>query len=272
MPVARDVAESANTSRRPEGELLVTMNILMYHSISQGRPRNRFEVSAESFAAQMEWLQRTGWRGTSVREALSGSGRRMVALTFDDGYDDFYANAFPVLNHCGFSATVFLPTGHVGGTDAWEQERAIDKRLLTWAEVGEMAAAGIEFGSHTVSHLDVRQASEETIATELAESKRAIEQHVGADVVSFAYPYGYYRPEMPRLLAEADYRHGLLAGTYGRNTLDTPPYEMHRIPIWGEDSLGQFAAKVKGWYWWRYCTARAAQEARWALRQLGRRR
>jgi peptidoglycan/xylan/chitin deacetylase (PgdA/CDA1 family) len=248
------------------------MIVLMYHSIPQGQLRNRFEVPAENFAAQMEWLQRTGWRGASVREALAGFGEPMVALTFDDGYDDFYANAFPVLNHYGFSATVFLPTGHVGGTDEWEQEGASVKRLLTWGEVEEMAAAGIEFGSHTVSHLDVRQASEEIIAKELAQAKGEIEQHVGAGVVSFAYPYGYCRPEMPKLLAEAGYRYGLLAGTYGRNQPKTPPYEMHRVPIWSEDSLSQFAAKVKGWYWWRYYTGRAAQEARWALRQLGRSR
>jgi len=243
----------------------------MYHSIPPTTSGSRYEVASGRFADQMAWLHRAGWRGVSVREALEvrGAGTdRLVALTFDDGYEDNYGHALPILTEYGFTATVFLPTGHVGGTNSWEEGDGPTTALLTWDQAAEMSGAGIEFGSHTVSHLDVRRAGVDAIQHELLESKREIEDRLGTEVVSFAYPYGYFRPEMPELLASTGYEYGLLAGTYGMNTGMTSPYELHRIPVWGEDSIWQFAAKVRGWYWWRYYTIRVRQEARWSLRRL----
>lgn len=242
----------------------------MYHSVAGAGPSGRYAVPVSRFAAQMAWLRRMGWQGVGVGAGLrDGLAKhpRVVALSFDDGYADFVENAFPVLASHGFGATVFLPTAYVGRSSEWEAAEA--RPLLTWAQAAELAAAGIELGSHTASHLDLRYASEQAAREELLQSRRAIEQHTGAEVVSFAYPYGVYSPEVPRLLRETGYQHALLAATYGSNTPATPPYELRRVPIWGSDGLGQFAAKVSGWYWWRYYTIRAAQEARWALRWRG---
>ena len=249
------------------------MTILMYHSISEDPTRDRFAVSPSRFAAQMAWLAANGFRGVSVREAMDASRnehQRTVALTFDDGFLDTCAEAFPILVQHGFSGTVFVPTGHVGGTNEWEDGAVPTKPLMGWDQIAEMATAGIEFGSHTASHLDLRPAERTAIMRELVESKQAIEDRLASEVVSFAYPYGYFRPEMPEMLAEIGYEYGLLAGTYGKNVPSTSPYELHRLPIWGGDSIGQFAAKVRGWYWWRYYTGSIAVEARWLLRRCQR--
>ena len=245
------------------------MIALMYHSISPGSAPHQFAVPVECFAAQMAWLARRGIRGVSAREALLAprmDGQRVVVLTFDDGYLDNYTCALPVLQEHGFSATVFLPTDYVGRSNDWETHGP-PAQHLGWEHVREMSRAGIEFGSHTASHLDPRSADVDTIRRELVDSKRRIEDEIGLEVVSFAYPYGFFRPEMPQLLAEAGYRLAFLAGTYGINRPDTSPYALHRTPIWGRDRLAQFAGKVRGWYWWRHYTMSLCEEARWQVRK-----
>jgi len=247
------------------------MVILMYHSITRERPITRFEIEVDRFREQVRWLQRNAWQAKALHEVLGGGdaiAERAVVLTFDDGYADNYTNALPVLLEHGFTATVFLVTGHMGGTNEWEADTMPAKALLTWAQVAEMADAGIEFGSHTCSHLDLRHAGVDEIERELLQSRQQICARLSTEVQSFAYPYGYTHERAPELLRCAGYRYGLLAGTYGSNARNTDPYALHRIPAWGSDSLAQFAAKVKGWYWWRYYTIRAAQEARWALRHV----
>lgn len=247
------------------------MTILMYHSITSERPANRFEVTVDQFRQQMLWLQRAGRRGLSLaaaRESNTYGASRPVVLTFDDGYADNYTNALPVLRECGFSATIFVATGHVGGANEWETKAFAVKPLLTWDQMAEMARAGIEFGSHTVSHLDLRSAAVAVIRQELLQSRRDLAERLGTEAAAFAYPYGYARDDMAGLLGEAGYRHGLLAGTYGANTLRTDPYALHRAPVWSGDSVGQFAAKVRGWCRWRYYADRVSQVTRWALGQV----
>ena len=248
------------------------MTMLMYHSISLETGLGRFALPPGQFAAQMEWLKKRGFRGVSVSEGCAerlGQTGREVVLTFDDGYLDNHQVVLPILQEHGFGATIFLPTAYVGKANDWED--GVSKLpLMTWPQIEEMAAAGIEFGSHTATHLDLRHADLSTIRDELVRSKREIEQHTRSSVASFAYPYGYSRPEIVQILAEAGYRYGLLAGTYGTNTVQWQPYELNRLPIWRTDGLTRFAAKVRGWYWWRYYTTKLNNETRWLAKRIYR--
>ncbi len=71
-----------------------------------------------------------------------------MVITFDDGFADFYTNAFPLLNRYGFSATVYLPTAYIGKSA--REFKGVE--CLTWDQVRALDRAGVEFGSHTVSH------------------------------------------------------------------------------------------------------------------------
>ncbi|NPV45584.1 MAG: polysaccharide deacetylase family protein [Armatimonadetes bacterium] len=236
-------------------------------------------VPGERFAQQMAWLAEHGYRGTAVRELMeqrsvsSNGGKRphprSIGLTFDDGYLDNYAQAWSVLKQHQFTATILLVTDFVGKHAAWE-EPSKQCSLLDWAQAVEMITGGMEVGSHTATHLDIRQATIEQIREELLRSRDAIAEHTGQAPKTFAYPYGYWRPEMPGLLAEAGYQWGLLAATWGCNGPDTDPYCLHRVPVWGDDTLLQFAAKVRGWYRWRHYTDKMRDEARWLLKKLSR--
>jgi peptidoglycan/xylan/chitin deacetylase (PgdA/CDA1 family) len=238
----------------------------MYHSVSREPSLGRFAVPPQHFASQLSWLARAGWRVTSVRDALGEADTqdRTLVMTFDDGYADNYQEAFPQLQQYGFTATMFLPTDFVGRANGWE-ETDTPVPLLTWPQGREMAEAGFEIGSHSASHLDIRRAPLGDILDELARSKAKIEDQAGAEVVSFAYPYGYFRPEVPELLARTGYRCAVLAGTYGRNGRQASPFALHRVPVWGSDGLLAFRLKVRGWFHWQHYTSKVATEVRWLL-------
>jgi peptidoglycan/xylan/chitin deacetylase (PgdA/CDA1 family) len=115
-----------------------------------------------------------------------------VALTFDDGLASVHRHAWPVLARHGYAATVFLVTGRAGGDSGWPGQPARVRRrpLLGWGEAREMAAAGIEMGSHTVSHPDLTRLSPDEAGAELVASRMAIEDRLGVAVQALAYPYG----------------------------------------------------------------------------------
>lgn len=246
------------------------MRILMYHSI--GEENCRLSVSLESFRRQMAWLRRSGRRVLTLREAIEqpDRGPRPLVLTFDDGYADFYTRALPVLQEYGLAATVFVATGYVGQVAGWENAGPATP-LLTWPQLRELAAAGFEFGAHSVTHLDVRKADDETVCAELAQSKAVLEEELGQEVVSFAYPFGYFRTGLPGLLAQAGYRCAVLAGGYRDNSLSSDPFALSRIPVWAEDSLLTFRLKARGWLAYRYYTDKLATEWRYQCTGLRQR-
>ena len=135
--------------------------ILMYHSVCpyEHDPYD-ITIRPERFDQQMRWLRRAGRRGTSVRQLLDahrrGAAQGLVGLSFDDGYADFIDYALPVLQRFGFGATMFMPAGLLGADNAWDPEGP-RKPLLSAAQLRQVAAAGIEVGSHGFRHLSLPQ-------------------------------------------------------------------------------------------------------------------
>ncbi|WP_232248584.1 polysaccharide deacetylase family protein [Streptacidiphilus rugosus] len=186
-----DVAHAA----RPDGTFTGRAPwTLMYHSVDV-EPDDPYlvTVSPQRFARQMEWLRRTGRRGVSMRELLlaheRGSAAGLVGLTFDDGYADFPREVLPVLLRHGFNATAYIVAGRMGGHNAWDADGP-RKPLLTIAQVRQLASAGVEIGSHSLSHRRMVGLSEEDLALETRRSKELLEAVVDAPVTGFCYPYG----------------------------------------------------------------------------------
>jgi len=180
--------------------------ILTYHSLDDSG--SVISVSPSVFAEQMRALHQAGIHTLSLPAAAEAlrSERvpvRSVVLTFDDGFENFYEHAYPVLRRYGFTATNFLVTDYCGKDNSWPSQPAhVERRpLLRWAQVREMSEAGIAFGAHSRTHPDLTRLSSGAAEEEIAASKRAIEQFLDRPVESFAYPYGAHNETVKRLTA-----------------------------------------------------------------------
>lgn len=173
-----------------------TVSILTYHSLDASG--SVVSVAPQDFADQMVYLADEGLRGVSLHEAVAhrehnGSWpQRSVVLTFDDGFSNFYDSALPVLTRYGFTATVFIITNYMGGRNDWAQPPIGlgSQPILSWQQAADISAAGIEIGSHTATHPDLRRCTSVQVRHELDCSRAMIEDHLGLLPESFAYPYG----------------------------------------------------------------------------------
>jgi peptidoglycan/xylan/chitin deacetylase (PgdA/CDA1 family) len=159
-------------------------------------------VHPAEFARQMEALAACGARVVRLAELRSTPGPA-VALTFDDGFENFATAAAPVLARHGFPATVFLVSEYCGRRNEWPGQWPGIPRLalMDWSRIRELSAAGVEFGAHTANHPDLSQLEPDRAREEIVSSKRRIEEMTGRPVVTFAWPYGAMTAELRRLVA-----------------------------------------------------------------------
>jgi peptidoglycan/xylan/chitin deacetylase (PgdA/CDA1 family) len=118
-------------------------------------------------------------------------GATTVAITFDDGYESVYTEAFPVLRAHGMTATVFVTTGdRASAARNGRLPRLEGREMLDWSQIREMARAGMTIGAHSMSHPDLRRLSDRDVSVEILGSKKVLEDRLGCEVSSFAYPFG----------------------------------------------------------------------------------
>ncbi|GIF15529.1 polysaccharide deacetylase family protein [Actinoplanes teichomyceticus] len=175
-----------------------TLPALMYHSVSAvDGPLRDLAVPPERLAEQLGTLTAAGYRLTGLTEALdrrlAGSTEKLVAVTFDDGYRDFLTVALPALRAAGAGATLYASVGHLGGHAGWLGRWAPDfGPMLTWAQLAEVAAGGVEIGNHSLIHHPLDVLPPARLREEVYRSRAELEQRLQARVRSFAYPHGYH--------------------------------------------------------------------------------
>ena len=171
-----------------KGILKKPASILMYHSV--GENKAFFNVRPEDFKWQMNYLKEHNYNVISLRDFVDSKEKgnipsRTVVITFDDGYEDNFSNAFRVLKDYNFPATIFLTTGRLATND-----------YMNWAEIKEMHNSGlIDFEPHTVTHPKLSQHKESIVLKEIRDSKQEIENNLSKECHFFAYPYGDYDEE-----------------------------------------------------------------------------
>jgi peptidoglycan/xylan/chitin deacetylase (PgdA/CDA1 family) len=167
--------------------------ILTYHSIDPSG--SVISLPADRFAAHVRWLASGSVTVLAVTDLLRFEGEEpAVAITFDDAFENFATSAWPLLRDHGLPVTMFVPTGFVGGTNAWQPLSAApmaSTRLLDWPALGRLAEEGVELGMHTRTHPDLRSLGEAAITDEIAGSAADIERHTGRRPFGLAYPYGF---------------------------------------------------------------------------------
>jgi len=193
-----------NNAIDKSGSFIETLPILMYHYIETPSATTTMKglyLEPNIFENQLQTLEKNNYKTLFMSEAAKDirTGHKLdkknIVLTFDDGYEDFYTEAFPLLKKYNMKGTVYVI---INGLDK--------KGYLTKAQVKEMAASGVvEIGSHTFNHPDLRILKKKDAKFEIQASKKILEQISGKPIYTFAYPFGYYKPEFFSELSEAGY-------------------------------------------------------------------
>ena len=221
----------------------IRVPILTYHYIGYSDPkdtgREGLSVKPDVFDEQLGYLAKNGYTPISLDTAfaaLKGNGglpAKPIILTFDDGYIDFYVNAYPILKKYNFHATSFIPTGLMG-----------QSYYLKWEQIKEMDGSGlISFQSHSVTHANLTEISLDKLRWELSESKKMLENSLGKPVNFIAYPYGANNS----LVGEEARKAGFLGATttvYGSIISEGTTYFIPRIKVAGSWTLEQFAKNL----------------------------
>ena len=228
--------------------------ILAYHRVGGGTDQE-LDVPTARFASHMRYL-REHCSVVSLDELLaapqgSGSERDVVAVTFDDGYEDVYLHAFPILQEYEIPATVYVSTAFVdaGRPFPWSGDTA---RPLNWGQLAEMKDSGlVTIGAHTHSHAPLGKLRRELIAEELRMSAELIEKRLGSAPAHFSYPMpsrevGDPSLEVARDLVEARYATVAVEG-FRKNYLPLSLHRLTRIPVQGSDTFLLFRLGLGGY-------------------------
>lgn len=180
-------------------------------------------------------MAKAGYTAITLCELVSAMSNgsalpeRVVVLTFDDGFKNFYTEAFPILSDHGFGATVFLVTDFCGKHNDWagNPPELPRSEILNWSEVRELGENGVEFGSHTRAHPDLTRASIASMEDEIVNSKSALDDALGAETVSFAYPFGRVNQAAKALVAE--HFKAAVSTVLGKVTPRSDIFELERV-------------------------------------------
>ncbi|MFC1666780.1 polysaccharide deacetylase family protein [Candidatus Omnitrophota bacterium] len=219
--------------------------VIMYHSIDDNAYASKLSVSPESFRRQMSFLKKHNYNVVRL-EDLPGLIRRgnipykTIAITFDDGLENNYTNAYPVLKETGLPATIFIVPALTGRDE-----------YLTWDQVIEMSGSDVvSIGSHSMTHAYLTDLAEQKLDIEIFDSKRAIESHTREKVSALSYPLGGFNDYVRDKVIKAGY--AIAVGTNpGKDYPKHDIFAMKRVRISRtSDNLFVFWIETSGFYTW----------------------
>lgn len=205
--------------------------IFMYHKIAVPGPHAKVRghyVRPTEFRRHLATLRKLNLPIIPLADVGSDSApARAIALTFDDGYQNFLTEAVPILREFGAPATVFAVTDRLGQTDTWDGG---SEPLLTPSELTEVVRLGFEVGSHTRTHVNLAEVSAAVAGIEINDSRHRLEDLLQISVQSFCYPYGGIGPDTVDLVRNAGYVRAT-STKKGVNDSTTDRLELRRMNV-----------------------------------------
>lgn len=220
--------------------------ILAYHNFSRTRA-GKMRILERDFLAQMQYLKDHDYKVVTLAQVVDFINynkplpEKAVAITIDDGWRALYDIGFPILKAFGYPATLFVYTDFIGG-----------RKALTWAQVKELAEAGIDIQCHSKTHRDLTQRHAEegldayfmTLVQELGVSKALIKKKLGIDCRFFAYPYGKTDPLVSALVNKYGFE-AAFSVKRGANPFFMNPLSIQRSVIYGNYDIQAFAKNLQ---------------------------
>ena len=229
-----------------------SINILMYHQVGDFpamKAHRSTYTHYKRFAAQMAFLSLMGYTVLRLDDALAclagtrPTPPRAVVITFDDGYENFYEYAWPILQKYGFPAMVYLISGLIGQPAQWF---AADGRstppLMSAERIRQLHKEGVDFGSHSVSHVKLAEQNTARIQEEVRLSRASLSELLGQSVDHFCYPYGSHDLRAVEAVAQAGYKTAVTCERAPATPEDDPLTLPRKAISYGDNVLG---------LWWR---------------------
>ncbi len=244
-----------NWWRRNQGGLA----ILMYHKIGIPPRESRMKklwVEAKKFERQIDYLVKNRYNILTFAELVDNLtlgksiSDKTVIIGFDDGFENNYTEAFPILKRYNLKAVIFLTVAYIGGKSDWEEPSVeFSHPMLNWEQICEMAEYGIEFASHTLTHINLVfcQNNYKLLEYEINESKRILEEKLKQPITAFSYPYGAgaYNEKIKEIVKKAGYK--TACGIKQGKVPFSPPdlFNLKRILVRGDDNMIDFRMNLK---------------------------
>lgn len=227
--------------------------VLAYHKIHSGiEPGITFQTPG-NFYKQMKFLFENGYETVNLKHLLkkTSADRKRILITFDDGYESIYNNAYPIMQGFEQSGCVFIITGFVGEKNKWDYSLGKRFQHLSWEQIQEMQRYGFEFGSHTVSHRDLTKLKPPYVKYELEKSKKTLEDKLGKAIIALSYPFGRFNEQVQEIAQNVGYK--LVFGFHPQfNVSENPDFPtVFRMPIYRIDNLFSLKTKIgQGSLYW----------------------
>ncbi len=205
--------------------------IVMYHSIDANESPSGMNMHPEIFEQQVRFMIKRGFKFYTVSELIKSqsSEKKKVALTFDDGFENNYSQLFPILKKYNIKATIYLAPN------------IKDIKKLNALQIKEMQDSGlIEFGAHTMHHVNLMQCDAGESYKEIRVSKQVTELMTGSECLSFAYPFGRYDEKDIEIVKKLRFTSAVTTKKRIKNFDLSRPFTLPRLSTSGEMDIFEF--------------------------------
>ena len=191
-------------------------------------------------------MKKMGYQTIGFKDLNNNNNNKKFIITFDDGYENIFINAFPVLIKLGFKATCFIIANKIGHFNEWDVNKYNFKKmkLMNRDQIKKWLQNGFNVGSHTMDHLDLIKLNNKDKNRQIIDSKNFFKRIFNVKIDSFAYPYGSYDNETLNIIKQHyDYAVTTKRSRFIKNKFSNEL--LPRVPINKNDSLFKFFLKIR---------------------------
>ena len=218
--------------------------ILMYHNVSDVRG-DKTSIYYKDFYNQIKYLTKLGYKSFNLNNLNEKVNNKKIIITFDDGYENIYRLAMPILSEFSQKATCFIVKNQIDGFNKWDSDKENYKqlKLMNLDQINELNLNGFEIGSHSDDHLNLTKLTYDEKIKQIINPIDFFKNKLNISVESFAYPFGAYDDECVKIIKE-NYKYAVttMPSRYIKDKFTN--FEIPRISINSNTSLFKFFLKI----------------------------